>query len=148
MPNGKENQTSENAEKKVPVGKRFSKANQPTGKAKSNGKKKAKAKKLLLEALAMRFASKYINFTKNGRKSKMRAFPLAMDNLISASVKDPEIFLKVLKLMSDFEQNALVMEFNRENAKRKYSELEDDDFDTTFIDALNAKTEEVWADEV
>lgn len=152
MQKGNKPKTTANDKKKPLVGKKFSKTNQPSGKAKSAGKAKAKAKKKVLELVCEEFINTKIQTIitdKKGKttKKKLSAFQCAVQKLIKSSTSDPDVFIKVLKMISDFEMNTERLAFEKDKEAFKNGEGDPDETDTSFIEALEAKTEDIWIDE-
>lgn len=153
MPKDKKPKTSENENKKLKNLKKFSATQQPSGKAKSAGKAKAKAKKKVLEIICEEFINTQIEAIikdKDGKttsKKKVSAFQCAVQKLIKSSTSDPEVFLKVIKMISDFEMNTERLAFEKQKEAVKNGETDEAGTDSSFIEALEAKTEEIWTDD-
>lgn len=152
MPKDKKPKTTKDDKKKELVGKKFSKTNQPSGKAKSQGMLKAKAKRKVLELVCEEFINTQIQTIitdKKGKttKKKLSAFQCAVQKLIKSSTTDPEVFIKVLKMISDFEMNTERLAFEKQKEAVKNGETDEAGTDSSFIEALEAKTEEIWTDD-
>lgn len=153
MPKDKKPKTRENENKKLKNLKKFSATQQPSGKAKSAGKARAKAKKKVLELICEEFINTQIETIlkdKDGKETsrkKLSAFQCAVQKLIKSSTTDPEVFLKVVKMISDFEMNTERLEFDKHKEAVKNGDDDEDDTDNSFIEALNASTEEIWGED-
>lgn len=148
MPKDKKQKTVKDGKAKT----QFTSKNQPPGSAKSKGMLKAKAKRKVLELVCEEFINTQIQTIltdKNGKvtKKKVSAFQCAVQKLIKSSTSDPDVFIKVLKMISDFEMNTERLEFEKHKEAVKNGDDDEDDTDNSFIEALNASTEEIWGED-
>lgn len=122
---------------------RFTSENQPSPEAKSLGKQRAKARAKVMEELKKEFLATSIIMVNNGKKEEITALDAGIKKIVHTYINKPDKMLKVLELISKFERDDTLDALKIQESKEKRGQY-DEQFNDSFIDALNAKAEEIW----
>lgn len=128
-------------------GKKFTSEYQPTPEAKKLGLARAKAKNIVLNTLINEVTQNITEVTIKGKKHKISTLEALIKKLLAVSSKDNKVLIRVMNLLLEYESRNTAIEQRAEEFERKNATREDDDFNDSFIEALNAQTADIWKED-
>lgn len=139
---------SEPKARQVTTGKRFTGEYQPSAQAKQMGKLKAEAKRRVMNELKEEFLNTLITIKdhKTGKTSKISALDAGLKKIVATYINNPDKMLRVLELISKYERDDILDTIKVKESKEKLGENENS-YNDSFIQALNAKADDVWEEE-
>lgn len=128
-------------------GKKFTSEYQPTPEAKKMGLARAKAKNIVLNALIKEVTENMTEIKIKGKKQKVSTLEALIKKMLMLSAKDDKALLRVMNMILEYESRNTAVEQRQEEFSRRNGETEDEEFNDSFIQALNGQTEDIWADD-
>lgn len=127
-------------------GKKFTSEYQPTPEAKKAGLMRAKAKNIVLNAIIQEVTENITEIKIKGKKQKVSTLEALIKKMLMLSAKDDKALLRVMNMLLEYESRNTAIEQRQEEFSRRVGTEEDQDFNDSFIQALNAQTGDVWDD--
>lgn len=132
------------AKKNPPKGKEFSKDYQPSPEAKSLGWQKRKARNLVLSAILKEVTESMTDIKVKGKTLSVSTLEALIKKMVAYSAKDDKALLRVMNMLLEYESRNTVVEQRQNEFERRNGGDEDNDFNDSFIQALNAQVPEIW----
>lgn len=126
-------------------GKKFTSEYQPTPEAKRMGLARAKAKNIVLNSIISEVTQNITEVTIKGKKHKVTTLEALIKKMIMLSSKDDKILIRVMNMILEYESRNTSLEQRQEEFNRRNGET-NEEFNDSFIQALNAQAEDVWGD--
>lgn len=131
--------------KKIPPkGKEFSKDYQPSPEAKSLGWQKKKARNLVLGAILKEVTESMTDIKVKGETLSVSTLEALIKKMIAFSSKDNKALLRVINMLLEYESRNTAIVQRQDEFERKNGNDEDENFNDSFIQALNAQTLDIW----
>ena len=124
---------------------RFSSEYQPSPEAKAEGRRKALAKKQVMEVLKETFLNETVPLNVNGKIEEITCLEAGILKIVRTYINRPDDMMKALELIGRFERNHKMDNFRIREAEEKKGNYETE-FNDSFIQALNAQAGDVWDD--
>ena len=124
---------------------RFSSEYQPSPEAKAEGRRKALAKKQVMEVLKETFLNETVPLNVNGKIEEITALEAGILKIVRTYINRPDDMMKALEVIERFERNHKMDNFRIREAEEKKGNYETE-FNDSFIQALNAQAGDVWDD--
>lgn len=133
--------------KRVPnsEGTQFSSEYQPSPEAKAEGRRKALAKRQVMEVLKETFLNETVPLNVNGKIEEITALEAGILKIVRTYINRPDDMMKALEVIERFERNHKMDNFRIREAEEKKGNYETE-FNDSFIQALNAQAGDVWDD--
>jgi hypothetical protein len=134
--------------KRVPnsEGTQFTSENQPSPEAKVEGRRKALAKRQVIEVLKEAFLNELVPLNVGGKIKQITALEAGILKIVRTYINRPDDMIKALTLIQNFERNYKMDSFRIKEAEEKKGNYETE-FNDSFLQALNAQASDVWEDE-
>ena len=147
MSKAKETNAKKKKGKRVPnsEGTQFSSTYQPTPEAKAEGRRKALAKRQVIEVLKETFLNETVPLNVNGKIEEITALEAGILKIVRTYINRPDDMMRALNLINNFERNCKMDNFRIREAEEKKGNYETE-FNDSFIQALNAQAGDVWDD--
>lgn len=130
--------------KKPPKGKEFSRDYQPTPEAKSLGWKKAKARNLVLNTILKEVTENMTDIKVKGETVTVTTLEALIKKMVASSGKNDKILLRVMNMLLEYESRNTAIEQRQVEFERKNGSGESEQFNDSFIQALNGQVEDIW----
>lgn len=124
---------------------KFSSENQPSPEAKAEGRRKALAKRQVLDVLKEAFLNEMVPLNVGGKIEEITALEAGILKIVRTYINRPDDMIKALTLINTFERNHKMDNFRIREAEEKKGNYETE-FNDSFLQALNAQAGEVWDD--
>lgn len=124
---------------------KFSSEYQPSTEAKVEGRRKALAKRQVMEVLKETFLNETVPLNVNGKIEEITALEAGILKIVRTYINRPDDMMKALEVIERFERNHKMDNFRIREAEEKKGNYETE-FNDSFIQALNAQAEDVWDD--
>lgn len=128
-------------------GKKFTSEYQPTPEAKKAGLARAKAKNIVLNAIIQEVTENMTEIKIKGKKQKVSTLEALIKKMLMLSANDDKALLRVMNMLLEYESRNTVVEQRQEEFNRRTGESESQEFNDSFIEALNAQAGDVWNEE-
>lgn len=132
--------------KKKLKGKQFTSEYQPSPEAKSLGWKKAKAKNIVLGAILKEVTESMTDIKVKGETLSVSTLEALIKKMVAFSAKDNKALLRVMNMLLEYESRNTVVVQRQNEFEQKNGQSGDESFNDSFIQALNAQTEDIWKD--
>lgn len=123
----------------------FSADNQPSPEAKAEGRRKALAKRQVIDVLKETFLNETVPLNVGGKIEQITCLEAGILKIVRTYINKPDDMIKVLSLINNFERNHKMDNFRIREAEEKKGNYETE-FNDSFLQALNAQAGEVWDD--
>ena len=130
----------------VGKGKKFSSEYQPSPEAKSAGLARAKAKNIVLNTIIQEVTENMTEIKVKGKKQKVSTLEALIKKMLVLSASDDKALLRVMNMLLEYESRNTAIEQRQEEFSRKNGETENEEFNDSFIQALNSQADEVWSE--
>lgn len=129
---------------KIPQGKQFTSEYQPSPEAKSLGKKRAKAKNLVLGTILKEMTENMVDVKIKGETLSVPTLVALVKKMIANANKDDKALMRLMNMLLEYESRNTAIEQRQEEFERRNGDNSDEVFNDSFIEALNGKVEEIW----
>ena len=123
----------------------FSKDNQPSPEAKAEGRRKALAKRQVIDVLKEAFINELVPLNVGGKIENITALEAGIMKIVRTYINRPDDMIKALTIINNFERNDKMDNFRIKDAEEKKGNYETE-FNDSFLQALNSQAEDVWKD--
>ena len=123
----------------------FSSENQPSPEAKAEGRRKALAKRQVIDVLKETFLNETVPLNVNGKIEEITCLEAGILKIVRTYINKPDDMMKALEVIERFERNNKMDNFRIREAEEKKGNYETE-FNDSFIQALNAQAGDVWDD--
>lgn len=121
----------------------FTSENQPTPEAKAEGRRKALARRQVIEVLKEAFLNEAVPLNVDGKIEHITALEAGILKIVRTYINRPDDMMKALQLIYSYERNDKMDNFRIREAEEKKGNYEAE-FNDTFIQALNTQAEDIW----
>ena len=124
--------------------KPFSTENQPSPEAKSLGWKKRKARNIVLETILKEVTENMVDIKIKGETLSVPTLVALIKKMVMTANKDDKALMRVINMLLEYESRNTAIEQRQEEFERRHGDDSDEEFNDSFINALNSKVEEIW----
>lgn len=105
---------------------------------------KAKAKNIVLQTIIKEVAESMTEIKVKGELQTVSMLEALVKKMIALASKDDKALLRVINMVLEYESRNAVLTQRQEIIDRRNGDNDDETFNDSFIQALNAQAGEVW----
>ena len=124
--------------------KMFSSEYQPSVEAKKAGMLKRKARNIVLNTILKEVTENMVNIKVKGKMLAVPTLEALIKKMITKATSDDKALIKVINMLLEYESRSAVVDQRQEEFERRNGDEADEEFNDSFIHALEGKVEDIW----